>query len=373
MQRRKLLSVTGITLAGGAATAYRLSRRPSDDDPDSSRVDDSQNDAKPDVSGDEGGDERTDSDDRTNSDDDDEQPQRDDEKSPPSIEDSEGMVVFTYDDSHIKDYTLTYRVHQEYDVPGCIAACPGTMLEQDDFLDPEHLLEMHEDGWSVMSHTYRHRVLGRIRLTEPAPRGADRIYVEWNEHGAIEDDPLVVFDEDSRVSASAAGRGSDSRGDYVELAEPLRESIDESGYVRYPQEFMREVLEKTDETLESWGIDVTGFVYTYDRYHGAVEDVVRDRYETVGNHRYGGGHNELDGLDPTTIRRLYIETDKSTEREIDSFMATAAEEDVLSVVGAHSFFETFDEERLRYTIESAIENDLAIVTIDEALAELGFQ
>jgi hypothetical protein len=51
-------------------------------------------------------------------------------------------------------------------------------------------------------------------------------------------------------------------------------------------------------------------------------------------------------------------------------METAADEDVLSIVGAHSQFETTTEERLRYTIEAALENDLAIVTIDEALDEL---
>lgn len=288
----------------------------------------------------------------------------------PSLEEKAGMVVFTYDDSPIEDYTLTYAVHREYGVPGCLAVCPGRMDGSDTFLDPGHLREMHAEGWGVLSHTYHHRALGRIRLTEPAREGDTAVYVEANRHGRFEGDPLIIFDDDSTVSATVAGRGSDSTGEFVELEAPLSDRIDASGYVGYPERFMREVLARTDDRLDSWGIDVTGFVYPYDRYHGAIEGIVRERYGAVANHRYGGGHNRVDGLDPTAMRRRYVETDKASEAEIDAFMETAAAEDVVAIVGAHSQFETFTEERLRYTLETALEYDLAIVTIAEAVTAL---
>ncbi|MFU8868617.1 MAG: polysaccharide deacetylase, partial [Natronococcus sp.] len=63
----------------------------------------------------------------------------DDSHSEERIADAEGMVVFTYDDSPIEDYTLTYEVHREYDVPGCVAACPGLMEEGDASLEPGQL------------------------------------------------------------------------------------------------------------------------------------------------------------------------------------------------------------------------------------------
>ncbi|WP_449289512.1 polysaccharide deacetylase family protein [Natronococcus jeotgali] len=229
---------------------------------------------------------------------------------------------------------------------------------------------MQDDGWGVLSHTYRHRALGHIGLTEPAREGDARLYVEANRHGAVEGDPLVIFDEETETTATAVGRGSDSSGEYVELEAPLAETVGSSGYVRYPESLMREVLERTDDRLESWGLDVTGFVYPYGRYDGLAEDVVRERYPAVANHRYGGGHNELAGLDPTAMRRMYVETDKASENEIDAFMRTAADESVLAIVGAHTQYDTLTEERLRYTVEAALEHDLAIVTIEEALARL---
>ncbi len=294
----------------------------------------------------------------------------DDESVRDRVADAEGMLVFTYDDSPVEDYTLTYDVHREYDVPGCVAACPGLMEEGDAYLEPDQLREMQADGWDVMSHTYHHRSLGRIELTEPARAGDDRLYVEANRHGAIEDDPLVIFDDESETTATVASRGSDSVGEYVDLAEPLAEPVDPSGYVRYPEAFIEALLERTDDRLESWGLDVTGFVYTYGRYHGVAEDLVRDHHDAVANHRYGGGHNDLEGLDPTTMRRMYVETDKAGEDDVDAFMRTAADEDVLAIVGGHSQFDTLTEDRIRYTIEAALENDLEIVTMAEALAVL---
>ncbi len=352
MPRRSLLSATGLALAGGVATAYGLSD--SEDDPTN---DDGRN-----ASSESRSRELAAESERA-------EPETDERSS--AIAESEGMVVFTYDDSPIEDYTLAYDVHQEYDAPGCVAACPGLMRTDDAYLEPGQLREMQADGWGVMSHTYYHRSLGRIRLNGPARAGDERLYVEANRHGAIEGDPLVIFDDNVETSATVAGRGSDSTGEYVQLADPLAETVAASGYVRYPESLMRDVLERSDDQLEAWGLDVTGFVYTYGRYHGVIEDLVRDHHDAVANHRYGGGHNDLEGLDPTTMQRMYIETDKAGEDGIDAFMRTAADENVLSVVGAHSQFETFTEERPRYTLESALEHDLAIVTMDEALAELG--
>ncbi|AGB36247.1 polysaccharide deacetylase family protein [Natronococcus occultus] len=355
MRRRRVLVLGGASAASGAA--YWFSGRSSEelarDERDREAVDTERDDDGSEPSDEDGSADETEP-----------------ENGESILADSKGMVVFTYDDSPIEDYTLAYEVHSEYDVPGCTAACPGYMKRRDDYLDPDQLREMQADGWGVMSHTYRHRSLGRIGLAGPAHAGDDRLSVEANRHGAIEGDPLVVFDDEGETAATVAGRGSDSSGQYVELEAPLSEDVDESGYVRHPESFIRDVLRKTDAQLEAWGLDVTGFVYPYGRYHGVAEEVVRDRYEAVANHRYGGGHNELEGLDPTAMRRRYVETDRATEDDVDAFMETAADEDVLAIVGAHTQYDTLTEQRVRYTIESALEHDLAIVTMEEALAEL---
>ncbi|WP_449289503.1 polysaccharide deacetylase family protein [Natronococcus jeotgali] len=140
MRRRQVLALTSVTTVGGVA--YWHSGRNTDDldqEGQEQRVADSERDhtgsepATQDGTGNE--------------------TERDDENS--VLEDSEGMLVFTYDDSPLEDYTLAYEVHQEYGAPGCTAACPGLMEERDAYLDPAQLREMQDDGWGVLSHTYR--------------------------------------------------------------------------------------------------------------------------------------------------------------------------------------------------------------------------
>ncbi|WP_255169878.1 polysaccharide deacetylase family protein [Natrononativus amylolyticus] len=287
--------------------------------------------------------------------------------------DGDGMVVFVYDDSPIEDYTSTYPIHQEYDVPGCVAACPGLMAASDEFMDPDQLTEMYEDGWEVMSHTIDHRALGHTPLERDAESGDDRLYVGSNLHGDHPGDPLVVLDGDREIEATVAGQGVDGDDHYVELESGLEESIEatDETVVRYTEEFTREILEESKAMIEEWGVPVTGFVYTYDRYHGIVEELVPEYYETTPNYRSHDGINPLDAIDPFQLYRRYIETDWATTDEIEQFMATTAEEGHLGIVSGHSQFETLPADRIEFTIEAALEHDLRIVTLQEALEELG--
>lgn len=283
-----------------------------------------------------------------------------------------GTVVFTYDDGPIEDYTQTFEVHQRYDAPACVAVCPELMRSSDDYLDSAHVGELHEAGWEILSHTLAHRSIGRVALERDAAAGDDRLYVRVHRHGRYDGDPLTVFDGKRSVTATSAGRGTDEGNAYVELEEGLDESIEaDDGYVRYTEPFLREILAESKARIEAWGVPVTGFVYPYGRYHGVAEDLVPEYYDAVPNHRTGrGGLNPIGALDPTRMIRRYIETDRSTPDEIDEFMSTVAERDVVGVVGGHSQFDTLPAERVDLALELAEAHDLRIVTLREALVDL---
>ncbi|WIV68555.1 polysaccharide deacetylase family protein [Natrialbaceae archaeon AArc-T1-2] len=285
-------------------------------------------------------------------------------------EDSNGMVVFTYDDSPIEDYTQTFSIHQEYEVPGNAAVNPGQMGSSDSYLTPDQLEEMVDAGWDVLSHTYKHRALGKIRLDQSLEPGDERVYVDRNRHGRFDEDPLVIFDEENRIATEVAGRGSNDTGEFIELTNSVSTYISDTGYTKYPEWKIQEVLEKTDTQLAEWGFDVSGFVYPYGRYDGVAEEIVRDHYDAVVNHRWGGGLNEIEGLDPTTMRRMYIEEDAASEEDIEVFLDKAVENDVLAIFGAHSQYETMTEERTRFTIESVLARDLEITTLSEAMTRI---
>lgn len=287
-------------------------------------------------------------------------------------EDSNGMVVLIYDDSPREDYTKAFPIHQEYDVPGCVAACPGLMGTSSDWLHPDQLSEMHEAGWEVMSHTSKHRALGEIPIRSDIESGDTEIHVQSNLHGRFEGDPLVIFDDDTETTATVAGTDQDGDDDVLVLEEPIEESFEAGdGYrtwVRYTDEFTESVLEESKGQLEEWGFPVTGYVHTYDRYDGYVSEVVSEYYDAVPN-MPGTGLNRTYEPDPLELSRMSFENPHTSEEELEEFLDTIANEPDFGILFGHSDMESFTPERIRTTIEMAQERDIEIVTLQEVLAE----
>lgn len=288
-----------------------------------------------------------------------------------------GYLVITYDDGPIEDYELTFQVHQEFDAPGCVAACPGLMEESDEWLDPDQLREMYNAGWEVMSHTLDHRALGEVPLTADVVEGDTEIAVDSTVHGRYEGDPIVLFDaEGTETEATVVGRRGSGDEQYLELEEPIDISLsaENGARVRYTDEFTHEILAESKARLE--GIvgenQVTGFVYPYERHDGLAAEIVPEYYEATSRAHAGNGLNPTyPGVDPFTLTRNYYEEDRMDEDEIAAFLDQIANEPDFGILGAHSHYETLTEERVATTLEMAEERDIEVVTLQEALDTFG--
>ncbi len=312
-------------------------------------------------------------------------------------DDYDGLLVFIYDDSPAEDYSKTYRVHREYDVPGVIGACPGLMEQgTSDWLLPGHAQAMHQDGWEFMSHTLIHRDLGEVAVLDDVEAGETEIPVQSNLAGRFEGDPIVFIDGDREVEATVAGRreGSEEVDEdddvdeedledeeeadetrYLVLEEGLEEDISSDAVVRYTDEFTSEILEESQAMLESWLSDqggvVNGYVHTYDRYEG-VQNFVPEFYDSNPNAQPGrGGLNPEHDPDPLQLHRAYYQTDAMDDDELLSFLDNVASEPDFGILAAHSHFDSLPEERIEFAIEAALERNIKIVTMQEALHHLG--
>ncbi|WP_336342965.1 polysaccharide deacetylase family protein [Halalkalicoccus ordinarius] len=286
-----------------------------------------------------------------------------------------GYLVFTYDDGTIEDYEKTFRVHEEYDVPGCVAASPGMLGSSDDWVDPAQLREMYDAGWEVLSHTIKHRAIGEISVTEDVEAGDTEIAVASNRHGRYAGDPVALLDAEGIVAeAVVAGRNGSGDGQYIELEEPIETDVSgDDCYVRYTDEFTREILAESKAQLEEIvGEDqVTGFVYPYERHDGLAAEIVPEYYETTPRAFTGNGLNPSHGSDPFSISREYYEEGRMNEEELATFLDTVANEPDFGILASHSSYDTLTEERISTAIEMALERDIAIVTLQEALDVFG--
>ena len=294
---------------------------------------------------------------------------------PDADDEPAGYLVFTYDDGTIEDYEKTFRVHEEYDVPGCVAASPGMLGSSNDWLDPDQLREMYGAGWEVLSHTIKHRAIGEIPITEDVEVGDTEIAVTSNRHGRYPGDPVVLLDAEGIVAeAVVAGRSGSGDGQYIELEEPIETDVSgDDCYVRYPDEFTREILAESKAQLEEIvGEDqVTGFVYPYERHDGLAAEIVPEYYETTPRAFTGNGLNPSHGSDPFSISREYYEEGRMNEEELAAFLDTVANEPDFGILASHSSYDTLTEERISTAIEMALERDIAIVTLQEALDVFG--
>lgn len=286
-----------------------------------------------------------------------------------------GYLVFTYDDGTIEDYEKTFRVHQEYDAPACLAASPGRLGASDDWLDVAQLREMYDAGWEIMSHTIEHRAIGEIRITEDVEAGDTEVAVAAHRHGRFPGDPIVLLDaDDNATEAVVAGRGGSGDDQYLELEEPIDASISGADcYVRYTDAFTHEILSESKAQLEEIVGEgrVTGFVYPYERHDGLAAEIVPEYYEATPRAFMGDGLNPVHVSDPFTISREYYEEDRMDEDELARFLDRVANEPDFGILASHSSYDTLTEERIRTAIEMARERNLEIVTLQQALDTFG--
>jgi hypothetical protein len=291
-------------------------------------------------------------------------------------EEPTGLLVLVYDDSPAEDYTKAYEVHREYDVPGCIAACPGLMEgDSSEWLTPGQLREMHADGWEVMSHTLEHRLLGEVPLEGSVEAGETRIPVRSDLQGRFPGDPLVFIDGDDRIEATVAGREREDDDRHLLLESGLSESLSSDAVVRYTDEFTEEVLSESQSILEEWlseaGGVVNGYVHTYDWVEGA-RNIVPSYYDTIPNGRPGRGpFNPEYEPDPLSLSRGYMETDSMDDDRVLEVLDTIATDPDFGILAGHSNHETLSEERIRFVIEEALDRGIEVVTLQEALHRLG--
>lgn len=289
--------------------------------------------------------------------------------------DQAGMLVIIYDDSPREDYTKAFPVHQEYDVPGCAAVCPGIMGTHSSYLHPDHLEEMYNAGWEVMSHTLRHRGLGEVPIRGDIEEGDTRIRVQSNIHGQYEGDPLLVFNEEKQTTVTVAGRESDGEGQFLLLDEPIDESFSARAghytWVRYTDEFTENVLSESKERIEDWGLGpVTSYVHPFNRYDGIVSQLVPEYYDAVPN-RHEGGLNPTDSPNPFELSRVNFQDDSVDESDLEEFYDEIADGSDFGIIYGHTTSSAFTQDRIAAAIELAQDRNLEIVTLHDALDRLG--
>ena len=291
---------------------------------------------------------------------------------------SNGKLVFTYDDGPVEDYTNTYRkAHRKEGVPGC-SAVVSSYVGGSEALSASQLRTLEDHGWEIMSHTIQHRFLGTVEVTRDVASGDRKLYVNTNVHGKVAGDDLVVSDGTRSTTVTVAGNGSDEDGEFVELESPVGQAFTASDGVteRYSDDDLRTSLRESKRQIEEHGVDVSNIVMPYGGYGQRTQELVGEHYTAVANGGPAiGGRGQVhhaDGIQLPHLSRTMFRRGKITKAELGTFLDRVASEDTLGILAGHSWAtEKLSPSRIRMAIQMAKDRNIDIVTLRDALADLG--
>ncbi|MFC4359255.1 polysaccharide deacetylase family protein [Halobium salinum] len=284
---------------------------------------------------------------------------------------SNGQLVFVYDDGPITDYSKAFPIHQEKNAPACVGAVVNLVKAEDD-LDGEHLLEMEDAGWEILSHTMDHRALGPIEITRDISPGDEKIYVKTDLHAWNLGDTILISDENSEEVATVIGGESDQSGEYLLLENPVENSysVENGAQERLTDDVLKTAIAESKNRLEEMGLEINNFVYPFGRHGPRSNEIIKDHYDGVANFNYQG-LNPGQGIDPYEVGRSYYRKDKMSEERLKEFLDTVEEDGLLGMFAAHTWYQDLTEDRIRLAIQEAQKRDIEIVTLTEAFEDQG--
>lgn len=287
-----------------------------------------------------------------------------------AAQDSKPRLVFTYDDGYVQDYTQTFSVHKKFDAPACVAVPSNNVGRSNQFLSESQLTEMTNSGWELMSHGINHEAIGPVSVTADVAPGDTKVYTDSTVLARTPND-VEIYDGDNSVVRKLTGDGEDDSGSFLKLDSEVGQSFSQGAQVRFTEEVVRTVLEKSKQALSQYDQPVNGFVLPYGRFDDRSLSLVKEYYEAVPNvHR--GGMNPGAALRPYRLSRRYFDEERMTEAELKDFLDRVASRNAVGLLGGHSRNQALTGERIQLAIELAQERDIEIVTLTTALQELGF-
>lgn len=278
-----------------------------------------------------------------------------------------GAVVFVYDDGPIEDYTKAFPVHEEFDAPATTGIVTEWIGQSADWMNVKHLKELAAAGWEICSHTTDHGTVASFEIQVDIEASDRQIRPEEIRHGHHGGKEIELTDGDRSVIRTVEELDGEGEDRYIVLTEPVGESF-EAGetVIRYPEEYMHELLGDSKRELEELGFEVDTFLAPYDQFNTWSMEFVPEYYAGVANANHGERIN-YEGFNPfETQRHYFIEfVDRSI---IESDLDEIANQGALGVFGAHTVKEEVTEELIRETHEWINERGIEVMTLRDAFA-----
>lgn len=182
------------------------------------------------------------------------------------------MLVISYDDGPLQDYTVAFPIHKQYGVPGELSITSGAITgEYNPFtfgavMSIEQIREMRDWGFEIAGHGQSHMRLGSGSVASPASSGSTEIYPSVDPSTQQQNFPYKVYlwNRNSGVEETVTITGLTADGKGYTLETPLENGfpVNYTFYSMHEETLDKEIKGCFDDLLEM-GIPATHYSYPY--------------------------------------------------------------------------------------------------------------
>ena len=293
------------------------------------------------------------------------------------------MIVMTYDDGTTADYTLTYKVHEQRQVPMSVAII-GYHLEHpnvNSILGPNSPITIPQlqairdssVGHEIVPHGMTHRLMGVRHLSSGATTGAIQITLDGQgkyfmpteiedsvECYLIEGDKKEIIHTTELIS-----------GNTLALQKPLENDFSTNAYIRLSDKELEYEIVESKRVLEKFGFPSEGIFFPGARHVHEARMIMAKHY------KYGRAVNHQDE-DMITLSNPFPTysigcpvMEYNTIETLTAYMDEAVQKNGALFLLGHSPNSNITEAYLNQIIDEAEARGMEFVTASEAVDRLG--
>lgn len=298
------------------------------------------------------------------------------------------MLVMTYDDNPVTDYTKMFPVHQAHNVPGEIATISGFLKGEVPAAHPqpsmsiEQLMEMQDFGFEISTHSYSHLNLGGRSLQRNTMKGSNKWHVgdhsSWNRRYPYEAMVYHRLGDENFELVKIIGEEYDAAEDRVAYisekpAKFNHNELTSSIFSLSENELYREIV-KSNQELNNLGFNSSSIAYPYNSNHWHTRKIVAEHLSSgrAGNPEKIGV--DMDGTNsflPTYQLKSYAEITSWSETEINTLLQEIKDNNSLGMVFEHTWRSGFSPSGLDYIFNKCKQLGIKVTTRKEALKHHG--
>lgn len=290
-------------------------------------------------------------------------------------------IVLSYDDSPITDYTEIYQWHKELKIPGEIGVWIEKVQEfsgKPDHITIEHLKEMQNFGFDIVSHTTRHSALADGTLLKTSMKGDSLIRTNIDSvYSQAIGSPFYyqVINNSLSQEVSVKSIGRDAISTFTEFNEVLLAEFPPYSKFGHTDEGLLYEVEFSKHFLESYGLDVKHISYPF----GMSDQRVVDYSSNVG---YETGRDAVPNRNAQIVNTLYENTIENyyqiksldfaylSKERISEILSSSTSEDQFIILFTHSWDSNLIKENFSDLYQIAIDNGFEFTTRTKSLQKV---